>query len=107
RMDSERDPRRRVGILAFPQQMAAFGPLLNDLLRRVFTTTDFEEQILLRGVYFTSGTQEGTPVDRVLGSIARTFGVSGAVAPAAAGRGKAFFIEKLLKNVVFQESGLA
>lgn len=107
RMDSERDPRRRVGILAFPQQMAAFGPLLNDLLRRVFTTTDFEEQILLRGVYFTSGTQEGTPVDRVLGSIARTFGVSGAVAPAAAGRGKAFFIERLLKNVVFQESGLA
>ncbi|HEY0686692.1 MAG TPA: type VI secretion system membrane subunit TssM [Steroidobacter sp.] len=107
RIDSERDPRRRVGILAFPQQMAAFGPLLNDLLRRVFTTTDFEEQILLRGVYFTSGTQEGTPVDRVLGSIARTFGVSGAVAPAAAGRGKAFFIERLLKNVVFQESGLA
>lgn len=107
RMDSERDPRRRVGILAFPHQMAALGPLLNDLLRRVFTTTDFEEQILLRGVYFTSGTQEGTPVDRVLGSIARTFGVSGAVAPAAAGRGKAFFIERLLKNVVFQESGLA
>lgn len=107
RMDSERDPRRRVGILAFPQQMAAFGPLLNDLLRRVFTTTDFEEQILLRGVYFTSGTQEGTPVDRVLGSIARAFGVSSAVAPAAAGRGKAFFIERLLKNVVFQESGLA
>lgn len=107
RMDSERDPRRRVGILAFPQQMAALGPLLNDLLRRVFTTTDFEEQILLRGVYFTSGTQEGTPVDRVLGNIARAFGVSGAVAPAAAGRGKAFFIERLLKNVVFQESGLA
>lgn len=107
RMEGERDPRRRVGILAFPQQMAALGPLLSDLLRRVFTTTDFEEQILLRGVYFTSGTQEGTPVDRVLGSLARTFGVSAAVAPAAVGRGKAYFIERLLKNVIFQESGLA
>jgi type VI secretion system protein ImpL len=107
RIEGERDPRRRVGILAFPQQMAALGPLLNDLLRRVFTTTDFEQQILLRGVYFTSGTQEGTPIDRVLGSIARAFGVSGAVAPALAGRGKAFFIERLLKNVIFQESGLA
>lgn len=107
RAEGERDPRRRAGIFAFPQQMAQFGPLLNDLLRRVFTTTDFEQQILLRGVYFTSGTQEGTPVDRVLGNIARTFGVGSAVAPAIAGRGKAYFIERLLKNVIFQESGLA
>lgn len=107
RMEAERDARRRVGVLAFPQQMAAFGPLLNDLLKRVFTTTDFDNQILLRGVYFTSGTQEGTPVDRVLGAIARAFGVTSAVAPAPVGRGKAFFIERLLKNVVFQESGLA
>lgn len=107
RMERERDPRRRVGVLAFPQQMAAFGPLLNDLLKRVFTTTDFENQILLRGVYFTSGTQEGTPVDRVLGAIARAFGVTSSVMPAASGRGKAFFIERLLKNVIFRESGLA
>jgi len=107
RMESERDPRRRVGVLTFPQQMSAFGPLLNDLLKRVFTTTDFDNQILLRGVYFTSGTQEGTPVDRVLGAIARAFGVTGAVAPPPSGRGKAFFIERLLKNVIFQESGLA
>lgn len=107
RMEAERDPRRRVGVLGFPQQMSAFGPLLNDLLKRVFTTTDFDNQILLRGVYFTSGTQEGTPVDRVLGAIARAFGVTSSVAAAPAGRGKAFFIERLLKNVVFQESGLA
>ena len=107
RMDRERDPRKRVGILAFPQQMAAFGPLLTDLLKRVFVTTDFDSRILLRGVYFTSGTQEGTPIDRVLGAIARSFGVTSAVVPAKSGRGKAFFIEKLLKNVVFRESGLA
>lgn len=107
RMERERDPRRRVGVLTFPQQMTVFGPLLNDLLKRVFTTTDFDNQILLRGVYFTSGTQEGTPVDRVLGAIARAFGVTSAVAPVMPGRGKAYFIERLLKNVVFQESGLA
>ena len=107
RMDRERDPRKRVGVLAFPQQMATFGPLLNDLLKRVFVATDFDSQILLRGVYFTSGTQEGTPVDRVLGAIARSFGVTSAVAPAKAGRGKAFFIERLLKSVIFRESGLA
>src|SRR5580704_4879420 len=103
RMERERDTRRRVAILAFPQQMATVGPLLNDLLKRVFTTTGFDNQILLRGVYFTSGTQEGTPVDRVLGAVARAFGVTSQIAPAAAGRGKAYFIERLLKNVVFRE----
>lgn len=107
RMDGERDPRRRVGILAFPQQLVTLKPFLNDLLKRVFGTTEFDRQLLLRGVYFTSGTQEGTPIDRMLGAIARTFGVTSAVAAPAAGRGKAYFIERLLKNVIFNESGLA
>ena len=31
--------------------MVAFGPMLGQLLKRVFTTTDFDKQILLRGVY--------------------------------------------------------
>jgi len=107
RMEGERDPRRRVGILSFPQQIATLKPLLNDLLKRVFTGSDFDHQVLLRGVYFTSGTQEGTPVDRMLGAIARTFGLTSAVAAPPAGRGKAFFIERLLKDVIFNESGLA
>ena len=107
RMEGERDPRRRVGILAFPQQLAALKPLLSDLLQRVFTASGFDNRVLLRGVYFTSGTQEGTPIDRMLGTIARTFGFTSAVAPPAAGRGKAYFIERLLRDVLFRESGLA
>jgi type VI secretion system protein ImpL len=107
RIEGERDPRRRIGILAFPQQMALLKPLLNGLLKRVFTASDFDNRVLLRGVYFTSGTQEGTPVDRMLGAVARTFGFSAAVAPPAVGQGKAYFIERLLKSVIFHESGLA
>ena len=107
RMDSERDPRRRTSVLAFPQQMSALNPALDDLLQRVFAASGFDRPVLLRGVYFTSGTQEGTPIDRMLGAIARTFGVTGAVAAPAAGRGKAYFIETLLKGVIFPESGLA
>jgi type VI secretion system protein ImpL len=107
RLDAERDPRRRTGVLAFPQQMSALKPALNELLQRVFTVSGFDRPVLLRGVYFTSGTQEGTPIDRMLGAIARTFGVTGAVAPPSAGRGKAYFIEGLLKSVIFGESGLA
>ncbi len=107
RLDAERDPRRRAGILAFPQQVSLLKPLLEDLLKRVFTASGFDRPVLLRGVYFTSGTQEGSPIDRMLGAIARNFGVTSAVAPPAAGRGKAYFIERLLKGVIFTESGLA
>src|SRR6266513_1375166 len=86
---------------------AEFDRLLERLQQRVFSTTEFDRQVLLRGVYFTSGTQEGTPIDRMLGAIARTFGVTSAVPAPSAGRGKAYFIERLLKNVIFNESGLA
>jgi type VI secretion system protein ImpL len=57
-------------------------------------------------VYFTSGTQHGNPIDRLLGSIGRRFGASaGVMAPS--GPGKAYFVETLLKDVMIGESGLA
>ena len=65
-MQSERDPRRRVATLAFPQQLALLKPTFSDLLKRVFTVSDFDSNVFLRGVYFTSGTQEGTPIDQML-----------------------------------------
>ena len=43
----------------------------------------FEAPLLLRGVYFTSGTQEGSPIDRVMGALARGLR-PGAQAPARA-----------------------
>lgn len=107
RLEQERDPRRRVALLAFPQQLASLQPTLAEMLRRVFGGTDFDAKVRLRGVYLTSGTQEGTPIDRLLGAIARNFGFSSAVAAAPAGTGKAYFIERLLQEVIFRESGLA
>jgi len=107
RLEEERDPRRRVALLAFPQQAASLKPLLGEVLRRVFSTSGFDARVMLRGVYFTTGTQEGTPIDRMLGAIARSFGFASSVTPSPSGAGKAYFIERLLKQVIFRESGLA
>jgi len=107
RVEEERGPRRRASIFAFPQQMAALREPLTQFVSDLFSSSSFNQQILLRGVYLTSGTQDGTQIDRLLGSIGRRFGVAAdAVAPAP-GRGKAFFMERLLKQVVIGESGLA
>ena len=106
RVEDDRDVRRRTRAFGFPQQMASLRDSLTQFVTEVFGSTRFDRQVLLRGVYFTSGTQEGTPIDRLLGAIGRRFAVSAdAVMPA--GRGKAYFIERLLKEVVFAESGLA
>jgi type VI secretion system protein ImpL len=107
RLEQDRDTRRRATMLAFPQQAALLKPLLGDLLKRVFGASGYDSKVLLRGVYFTSGTQEGTPIDRMLGAIARSFGFTSAVSAAAPGQGKSYFIQRLLKDVIFAESGLA
>jgi type VI secretion system protein ImpL len=107
RLEQERDPRRRVTMLAFPQQLASLKPMLSDVLRRIFSATEFDSRVMLRGVYLTSGTQEGTPIDRMLGAIARSFGFASTVTAAPTGAGKAYFIERLLNQVIFRESGLA
>jgi type VI secretion system protein ImpL len=107
RLEQERDTRRRVTMLAFPQQLASLKPMLGEVLRRIFSATEFDSRVMLRGFYLTSGTQEGMPIDRMLGAIARSFGFAGTAAAAPSGAGKAYFIERLLKQVIFRESGLA
>ena len=55
--------------------------------------------------YFTSGTQEGNPIDRVLAPLARTFALERAAASGLGGTGKSYFLTRLLREVVFPEAG--
>lgn len=107
RLEAERDVLRRAAIFAFPQEFAALRPLLSDFLKRVFSEGGAVEAApQVRGVYFTSGTQEGSPIDRVMGSIGRTFGIEPRRASLAGAQGKSFFLRRLLHDVVFAERGL-
>ncbi len=107
RLEAEGDTLKRAAIFSFPQQFGGVKGLLGGFLEQVFDGGgNLEERSLLRGVYFTSGTQEGTPIDRVLGTLARTFGVDSRASSIASSRGKSFFLTRLLKEVVFAEQGL-
>jgi len=107
RLNAEAGVVQRAAIIGFPQQFAALKPLLAAFLPMTFVQSRHDDSPLPRGVYFTSGTQEGTPIDRVLGSLARTFGVERKVQPPRVASGRSFFIERLLNEVVFAEQGLA
>lgn len=107
RVAGERDLKRRARVFAFPQQITGLKPRVVEFVCAIFASSPAERPVWLRGVYLTSATQEGTPIDRLMASVARTFGVPAAASPPVAGQGKAYFIERLLKEVVFEESGLA
>src|SRR5450631_1297 len=107
RLQAERDLGRRRAIFAFPQQVASFKSGVTALLREIFASSTLDDRAWLRGVYLTSGTQEGTPIDRMLGALAKTFGLGIQAGREAAVQGKAFFIGRLLRDVVFGEAGLA
>ena len=107
-LQAEPDVQRRALIYSFTQQFAGLRDVLGSSWSTLFSESKFAAPPLLRGVYFTSGTQEGTPFDRVLGSIQRRFGVEARVqaATAAAGTGKSYFLRGLLQNLVFAEAHL-
>ncbi|HMN20123.1 MAG TPA: type VI secretion system membrane subunit TssM [Ottowia sp.] len=107
RLQQEGDSARRADIFAFPAQFAAMGPALEDLLNQVFVGSRYTHAPLVRGVYFTSGTQEGSPIDRVMGALARSFALPRAALPAQSGSARSYFLTTLLKEVVFPEQLLA
>ena len=107
RLQLERDPRRRAAIYAFPGQFANLQALLREFVDAAFQPSVFEQSPLLRGVYFISGTQEGTPIDRLLGSVARAYRLEHALLAPNQSSGKSYFLTRLLGEVVFAESGLA
>ena len=106
RVQQERDLQRRALLYRFPQQFAGLGQVLGDFLNDAFKSTRYENTALLRGVYFTSGTQEGSPIDRVMASLAGAFGLDRKVLQANASSGRSYFLTTFLREVVFKEAEL-
>jgi type VI secretion system protein ImpL len=107
RMQQERDPYKRALVYSFPQQFAGLGDVLGRFLHEVFSSNRYEQQALLRGVYFSSGTQEGSPLDRVMSAMAASFGLDRQAVPMNAATGRSYFITRLLQQVIFPEAELA
>lgn len=106
RMHQERDPQRCAAIEGFPLQMDNLFQITESFINRTFAQNRFQFQPYLRGVYFSSGTQDGTPIDRLMTSVSANFGFAREAAAPNSGRGKSYFISRLFREVIFPESEL-
>lgn len=107
KLEKERDLERRQSIYLFPQQFSSLKLKMNTFLGKIFQDSQFHKPIMFRGFYFTSATQEGTSIDRIMSSLASGFGIARQQLSSFSGQGKSFFINGLLKEVIFTEAGLA
>ena len=107
RLQLEQSPERRTLIAAFPTQIASLGPPLQAFLTEAFAGSRLDPAPFLRGVYFTSGTQEGTPIDRLTGTMARSFGLDQRRAAALRPQqGRSYFLGRLISEVILGEAML-
>ncbi len=102
RLFEEVDATRRSLILGFPAQMAALRSRLARFVDGAFIAGD-QPSVSLRGFYFTSGVQEGAPLDRILSGVAQVYNTSTGNRGQS---GRTYFLNRLLSDVVFAEAGL-
>ncbi|WP_342755289.1 type VI secretion system membrane subunit TssM [Pantoea sp. MBD-2R] len=120
RMAKESDLTQRADCFLFPQEFASLRPLLAEYLDIVFAEKEGEIPWAPRGLFFTSGTQEGLPFDRIMGELTRKLQLPQAsshpiaswnsvnrIAPIPANKGQSYFIRALMSDLIFQESELA
>jgi type VI secretion system protein ImpL len=105
-LQAEAELGRRALIYSFPQQFALLAAAVRDVAETVFADSRYSASPMLRGVYFTSGTQEGAPLDRVLSALGNLT-TEGREKQAARGTAKSYFLNDLLSKVVFTEAHLA
>ncbi|HUB16934.1 MAG TPA: type VI secretion system membrane subunit TssM [Acetobacteraceae bacterium] len=107
RLQAERSPDRRTAIAGFPAQVASLQAPLAEFIGEAFGGSRLDPAPFLRGIYLTSGTQEGTPIDRLTGAMARSFGIDAQrAASLRPEQGRSYFLTRLLKEVIFGEATL-
>ncbi len=108
RIAAERRPDVRPRIYEFPQQLSALRAGLVEFVSQAFAPNVYQETPVLRGVYFTSGTQEGRPIDRVMQKMSEAFGVRPQVAQSSApGEARSYFLHDVFSRVVFPDKTAA
>ena len=106
RMGHEVSPQVIPTIYEFPAQFAALKERLTLFVDELFDASAYRETPLLRGAYFTSGTQEGAPADLLFEDIAGALKLRPPQYESREEK-KGYFLHDMLLRVVVEDRALA
>lgn len=107
-LGSERPPQKKQNIYLFPRQLDLAQQKMKEFLGSLFGANAFQESAMLRGIYFTSGTQKGTPIDQILSRMGEAMGMGGELSDGEERiEKKSFFIHNLFTKIIFRDKTLA
>lgn len=100
----QRDVERKAEIMDMPNQFKAAGARLTEFVTEVFKKSPYRETPLFGGFFFTSATQQGTPIQYLFGTETQAFGAVQSPADNEAKGEKHYFIHNLLREVILPNS---
>jgi type VI secretion system protein ImpL len=106
RLTAERNEAAKGKIFEFPQHFAILRDRLAGFAAQLTADTVYSEVPRLRGVYFTSGTQEGRTINRIAGAVARAMGLPNPASPLAnvqPTESRAYFLSDVFFRVMFPD----
>lgn len=102
-MASDHFKKRKAQVYAFPLQFLRLKERLQSFLGQLQQPNPYQEVSPVRGIYFTSGTQEGTTIDRIL-KVLRPAELELDVPEDSR---RCYFVDDLFNRVVFDDAVLA
>ncbi len=103
-MATEVRPANKRGIYLFPLEFDQLRARLIPFIETLFAANPYQQSPPVRGFYFTSGTQEGSPIGQVMEAMRRDYGlVGGQSLSARAAEPKPFFIRDLFQEVILPD----
>lgn len=92
-------------VYLFPLEFDAARRKLTAFVETLFQPNPFQQDPALRGVYFTSGTQEGTPIGQVMEAMAQEFGLGEEMGQVieTPREPKAYFIRDLFSKIIMPD----
>jgi type VI secretion system protein ImpL len=111
RVGDEKQADQRQRVYQFPLEFAGLKQNLQEFVGALFSAGGLQDAPILRGIYFSSGTQEGRPIDRVIGGMMRAFNLTptspSEQTPTTATEAKSYFVTDVFRRVVFPDQNIA
>ncbi len=88
-------------LFGFPNQFEAGKEILCDFITRLTKENPYQDTPNFCGIYLTSATQEGTPIQKIVGKMRQAFGYVDEDLPSTLPEPVSFFVKNVFKQVVF------